>query len=659
MNDEGAPTWSNGRGSTSVINLLFISDRLCNLEPLVEVSMDNRGRSDHALLTCLFGSQLRRPGKPYIPKDSEEEDEFCYFMGTTLAAIPSLGEDLDVEETATGLSRLLTDKWNSLAKTPITSRPHGASWWNVECQAYRDAYNLVRSKENLKAYNTVTRKARTAFFEEKIAIMTAIKRPWEGVRWTRPRPPPPFSTTRAFSKASKQSPSDADAQGVLDKLPSLPVREFPPFATQEVLDAINLTGNNLAPGPNGISWELLKRAFSVQGAPDGLCHLFNCVRESGRWPTWFKESTCVIIPKPNKPKYDVPKAFRPISLLNTISKLLTKVIASRMQYDCLRYDILHPGQCGGVRKHATIDAGVILASFVAESRELGLHSTACAFDISQFFPSLSHRVTELVLRKFGFGEELISIFRSYFSNRITTYKWDSATSREYQFSIGTPQGDCISPILSAIYLAAGIKVASPLPFPPPNVRSLFFVDDGLLYCSSKSLAQNARRIEAVLDRIQTALAKLGLFIDIGKTELIHFPGFAPAKTGRKLAELVNQPSVNIRSTAGAAENDVVEIKPKSTMRYLGFFFDSMLNWNAHISFYFNRAFSTIRALRMLGSSICGLGTLQKRHAYQACVIPVLAYGLPLWSTRTHASGSRAASAPPRLAREKPSQGYHR
>ena len=433
-----------------------------------------------------------------------------------------------------------------------------------------------------------------------------------------------------FSKASKQSPSDADAQGVLDKLPSLLVREFPPFATQEVLDAINLTGNNLAPGPNGISWELLKRAFSVQGAPDGLCHLFNCVRESGRWPTWFKESTCVIIPKPNKPKYDVPKAFRPISLLNTISKLLTKVIASRMQYDCLRYDILHPGQCGGVRKHATIDAGVILASFVAESRELGLHSIACAFDISQFFPSLSHRVTELVLRKFGFGEELISIFRSYFSNRITTYKWDSATSREYQFSIGTPQGDCISPILSAIYLAAGIKVASPLPFPPPNVRSLFFVDDGLLYCSSKSMAQNARRIEAALDRIQTALAKLGMFIDIGKTELIHFPGFAPAKTGRKLAELVNQPSVNIRSTAGAAENDVVEIKPKSTMRYLGFFFDSMLNWNAHISFYFNRAFSTIRALQMLGSSICGLGTLQKRHAYQACVIPVLAYGLPLW-----------------------------
>ncbi|KAF8631974.1 hypothetical protein AX14_010868, partial [Amanita brunnescens Koide BX004] len=249
-----------------------------------------------------------------------------------------------------------------------------------------------------------------------------------------------------FSKASRQSLSEADAQDVLDKLPSLPVREFPPFATQEVLDAINLTTNNSAPGPNGISWELLKWVFGVHGAPEGLCHLFNCVRDSGRWPTWFKQSTCVIIPKPNKPKYNVPKAFRPISLLNTIGKLLTKIIASRMQYDCLRHDILHSGQCRGVKRHATIDAGVILASFVAESRELGLHSTACAFDISQFFPSLSHKVTQLILRKFGFGEELINIFKSYFSDRVTMYKWDSATSKEYHFSIGTPQGDCISPI---------------------------------------------------------------------------------------------------------------------------------------------------------------------------------------------------------------------
>ncbi|KAF8674250.1 hypothetical protein AX14_005267 [Amanita brunnescens Koide BX004] len=645
MNDEYEPTWTNRRGSESVIDLLFVNDRLLCVEPLVEVSLANRGRSDHAILSCLFGTQVAKPGKPYLAKDSEEEDEFCFFLGSALASLPELLATTGVEDTCQQLSTLLGDKWDSLAKTPVTSRPHGRSWWNDQCQAYKDAYDIDRSKENLKAYNAVTRKARTAFFEEKITIMTAIKRPWEGVRWTRPRPPPPYSTIevdgqapkdvdelfeimhKQFSKASARSPAEDSIKALLESLPALPERSFPEFSCQEVHDAIALTSNNSAPSPDRITWELLKMALQVNGAPEGLCHMFNRIRQSGVWPTWFKHSTCVIIPKPNKPRYNVPKAFRPISLLNTIGKLLTKVIATRLQFDCLKYDILHPGQCGGVIKHATIDARVTLASFVAESRELGLNTTACAFDIAQFFPSLSHKGCALVLKRFGFNQLLIDVFNSYFSGRITRYKWDSATSADFDFDIGTPQGDCISPILSAIYLAAGLRVAVPLPFPPPNVRSLFFVDDGLLYCASKKPSQNVQRIERCLDRIQDALATLGLFVDVEKTDLIHFPGFDLGKPSRKLTTPSTLP---IRMRNLQDNGTVTTIKAKGTIRYLGFFFDSELSWNAHVTFYFNRAFSTIRVLRMLGSSIRGLGTLQKRHAYQACALPVLTYGLPLW-----------------------------
>ncbi|KAF8675619.1 hypothetical protein AX14_005072 [Amanita brunnescens Koide BX004] len=552
MNDEYRPTWTNRRGSQSVIDLLFVNDRLMTLEPVVEVSLDGWGRSDHAILSCLFGSQVAKAGRPYIAKESEEEDEFCFYLGSTLASLPGLLSTMSVEETCQQLSQLITDKWDSLAKTPITSRPHGTSWWNDQCQAYRDAYDINRSKENLKAYNAVTRKARTAFFEEKIAIMTAIKKPWEGVRWTRPRPPPPYSMIevdgqapkdvdelfeimhKQFSQAAVRSPSEDSVKALLESLPAMPERSFPEFSRQEVHDAIALTGNNSAPGPDHITWELLKAALQVNGAPEGLCHMFNRIRSSGVWPTWFKQSTCVIIPKPNKPRYNVPKAFRPISLLNTVGKLFTKIIAARLQFDCLKHEILHPGQCGGVIKHATIDAGVTLASFVAESRELGLHSTACAFDIAQFFPSLSHRACALILERFGFNRLLINIFNSYFSGRVTRYKWDLATSADFNFDIGTPQGDCISPILSAIYLAAGLRIATPLPFPPPNVWSLFFVDDGLLYCASKKPTQNTQRIEKCLEKIQDTLATLSLFLDVEKTDLIHFLGFDLQKSSRKL-----------------------------------------------------------------------------------------------------------------------------
>ena len=199
---------------------------------------------------------------------------------------------------------------------------------------------------------------------------------------------------------------------------------------------------------------------------------------------------------------------------------------------------------------------------------------------------------------------------------------------DFNFDIGTPQGDCISPVLSAIYLAAGLKIVTPLPFPPPNVRSLFFVDDGLLYCASRKPSQNIQCIERCLDKIQDTLATLGLLIDVDKTELIHFPGFSLDKPGRKLSSPPSTLPLRMRNLL--KEGKTVTVQPKNLIRYLGFFFDSELNWNAHVSFYFNRAFSTIRALRMLGSSIRGLGTLQKQHAYQACVLPVLSYGLPLW-----------------------------
>ena len=234
MNDEYEPTWTNRRGSESVIDLLFVNDRLLGIEPLVEVSLETRGRSDHAILSCLFGTQVAKPGKPYLAKDSEEEEEFCFFLGSVLTSLPELLATTGVEDTCQRLSTLLADKWDTLAKTPVTSRPHGRSWWNDQCQAYKDAYDIDRSKENLKAYNAVTRKARTAFFEEKIAIMTAIKRPWEGVRWTRPRPPPPYSTIevdgqapkdvdelfeimhRQFSKASARSPAEESIKALLD-----------------------------------------------------------------------------------------------------------------------------------------------------------------------------------------------------------------------------------------------------------------------------------------------------------------------------------------------------------------------------------------------------------------------------------------------------------
>ncbi|KAF8666342.1 hypothetical protein AX14_006482 [Amanita brunnescens Koide BX004] len=117
MNDEYSPTWTNRRGAYSVIDLLFVSDRLLTHEPVVEVSLDNRGRSDHAVLTCLFGSQIARPGKPYIAKDSEEEDEFCFFLGSALASLPGLLSNMNPSENPAHVKA----SWNVMVERSVPS----------------------------------------------------------------------------------------------------------------------------------------------------------------------------------------------------------------------------------------------------------------------------------------------------------------------------------------------------------------------------------------------------------------------------------------------------------------------------------------------------------------------------------------------------------
>ncbi|KAF8646356.1 hypothetical protein AX14_009083 [Amanita brunnescens Koide BX004] len=291
---------------------------------------------------------------------------------------------------------------------------------------------------------------------------------------------------RHFSNAESRDVSET----FLANIPQLATRDWAPISHKEILDMVILTSNTSAPGPDNLSWHHIKQIIDVDGVLDSICLLFNNICITGDWPPWFSESTSVIIPKPKKTDYTIPKAYRPIALLNTMGKLLTKIIAHRMQFDAAAFSLLHEGQCGGIQKHATIDAGLSLLDFINTNRERGWHVSVCAVDIAQFFPSINHHAAKCILKKLGFSHILTNLIASYFTGRTTVYRWDSATSQPYDFNLGTPQGDCLSPILSALFLSVAIKHVFPHSLPPRSSRCLFFVDDGALFTASPSLTKN-------------------------------------------------------------------------------------------------------------------------------------------------------------------------
>ncbi|KAF8679374.1 hypothetical protein AX14_004560 [Amanita brunnescens Koide BX004] len=632
-NEDGDPTWTNRHGAHSVIDLLFYNDVLARIYPQTIVDLDGRGRSDHAILFLSFDRQHPHWGRPYIARDSEEESAYLFDLAQAIIS----NCHLDPDTAGDNILSAALNAWTAHSKRPrIDSNPN--SWWTIDCQVAKDRYLLHRSHVNLAAYNTATKIARQAHFTRKIDLMTENNAPWEGVRWTKPRPPPKYSVITDNGSPIPDMPSlFATMHGhfssainnevdndFINAIPQLDTRVWPPISIAEIKDMLSLTSNCSAPGPDNITWHHIKAIFEMEGVSHAVCLLFNNVCSLGIWPHWFKESISVIIPKPKKLDYTVPKAYRPIALLNTLGKLLTKVIANRLQFDAAAYTLLHEGQCGGVQKHATIDAALTLSDFINSNREQGWHVSACAIDVAQFFPSLNHQAVTHVLAKLGFSPTLVNLLESYFRDRKTVYRWDTAVSEPYDFSMGTPQGDCLSPIVSALYLSIAIKAVFPHVFPPCPVRSLFFVDNGVLYTASASLTRNVRLLSSMLTQLLTHLKFIGLQIKPSKTELIHFMAFQLNSSARSLAH-VHEPSLTFRW-----DNSDFTIKPAQVWRYLGFFFTPTLDWSVHVQFYTNKAFSSVRACAMLGNSIRGIGPKQHSLAYQGCILPILTYGSALW-----------------------------
>ena len=212
-----------------------------------------------------------------------------------------------------------------------------------------------------------------------------------------------------------------------------------PFSLLEMQDALKACSNVSAPGPDHITWRYLKVMLVNNTYAVSILSLANTCLLIHHWPRHFKESVSVIISKPGKPAYNIPKAFRPIVLLNILGKLIEKMVARRLQFDTVKYGILHPNQLGGVAQRSTENASVFLTHLVQAGWAKSLKTSIIAFDITQFFPSLNHSMLTSILSHFGFANCIVDFFSDYLIGRSTQYSWNSFLSGACNADVGVGQ----------------------------------------------------------------------------------------------------------------------------------------------------------------------------------------------------------------------------
>ena len=250
------------------------------------------------------------------------------------------------------------------------------------------------------------------------------------------------------------------------------------FSKLEFKNMISKCINLSAPGPDKVIWCHLKHVLKHEKCLLNIINIANVCINLGHWPNYFKCSSTVIIPKPNKPKYDHPKAFRPIVLLNTLGKLIEKVITEKLQFIIANNNFIHPSQLDSLKFKSTLDAGVALTHIICLGWVKNKSTSMLAFDITQFFPSLNHRILTIILEKVGLESKVALFFTDYLVKRKTNYNWNELSSPIFEVNVRVGQ---LSPILSALYLSPFLYILEKrlknLKIP---ISFISFIDDGLI-----------------------------------------------------------------------------------------------------------------------------------------------------------------------------------
>jgi hypothetical protein len=123
----------------------------------------------------------------------------------------------------------------------------------------------------------------------------------------------------------------------------------------EVRAAIFRSNPKKAPGPDDIPFLVWQRIW--EEAKGSIMVLYKASLRLGHLPDSWRTARIVPLRKPGKPDYTVPKAFRPISLLATISKGLEAVVANRLSFMAEKHNLL-PSNHFGARKRRSCEQAV-------------------------------------------------------------------------------------------------------------------------------------------------------------------------------------------------------------------------------------------------------------------------------------------------------------
>lgn len=215
-----------------------------------------------------------------------------------------------------------------------------------------------------------------------------------------------------------------------------------PITFAECSKAVSEMKADSSPGSDGLPSEFYKEFFSIIG--HHFVAVVNDALEYGCLSTSQRTGYVTLLCK-DKDKSESLDNWRPITLLNTDYKIISKSIINRMSK--VASTVIGEDQTCGVPTRSIADSLHLVRSVVDYATFKNLACALVSFDQSKAFDRVSHAYLFKVLEAFGFGPSLIAWVRLLYTDVKSRLLINGFLTEFFSVSRSMRQGCGLSPLL--------------------------------------------------------------------------------------------------------------------------------------------------------------------------------------------------------------------